>query len=381
MASATTAVPANTQDRPGGTSTSQAVGAKKRSTTPVNKVSADVAGKSVSTSTGKESKTGNVFSSLPVLFFVWYASSVFCTTISKILVRDVFPSAYWLTFAQFCVAAVVGYVVVRIVDGTAPVKIPFLTEMWREFMALAGVFAFGMVALNKGYENMHVSLVETLRATEPVVSAAFTSILLPAEMPSAVQCACLVPIVLGACMSSYGSSDFNVTGLVWVLASNVCFCLRTIQYKQASRKYKVSDFQLFFHICRLGILFQFLFGVIGDPAGLRTCVGSLANAATSNMFSLDKLKLLTMIVLNGIFYYTYLQFSWVILMRVPVVTHAVGNCMRRPVVLVCNVLYFQNPVTLINAAGILCAFVGVLLYTSIKSLLGLPKTEPKKQSD
>lgn len=310
-----------------------------------------------------------VFSSLPFLFFSWYASSVLCTTISKVLVRDVFPSAYWLTFTQFCVATVVGYTVVRVVDGNAPVEVPFLTPMWREFMALAGVFAFGMVALNKGYENMHVSLVETLRATEPVVSAAMTSLLLPAEMPSAVQCLCLVPIVFGACLSSFGSSDFNTLGLVWVLASNVCFCLRTIQYKQASRKYKMNDWNLFFHICRLGILFQFLFGIIGDLPGLQAGLSTLAMAATNNPLSIEKLQLFAMIIFNGIFYYTYLQFSWVILMRVQVVTHAVGNCMRRPVVLVCNVLYFKNPVTLQNAAGILCAFVGVLLFTSIKSLL------------
>lgn len=321
----------------------------------------------------------SMLGSLPFLFFTWYLSSVFCTTISKILVRDIFPSAYWLTFTQFIVAAIVGYFVVLAMDGRQPTPVPLFTEMFKEFMTLAGVFAFGMVALNKGYENMHVSLVETLRAVEPVVSVTLTALLMPGEMPTIAQRVCLIPIVAGACMSSYGSTDFTIVGFLWVMGSNVCFCLRTIQYKQASRKHKMNDWNLFFHICKFGILFQFLFGIIGDPAGLGKMAGSFPSGDIMSLLSFEKLRLGVLIFLNGVFYYTYLQFSWVILMKVAVVTHAVGNCMRRPVVLICNVMYFRNPVNLINGIGILCAFIGVLLYTSIKPLLASRKPEEKKK--
>ena len=51
---------------------------------------------------------------------------------------------------------------------------------------------------NKGYEHMHVSLVETLRATEPVVSVILVMVLMPSDRPTGFQCLCLLPIVLGA---------------------------------------------------------------------------------------------------------------------------------------------------------------------------------------
>ena len=54
--------------------------------------------------------------------------------------------------------------------------------------------------------------------------------------------------------------------------------------------------------------------------------------------------------------------------------------MRRPVVLVCNVLYFRNEITPVNAFGICLAFGGVLLYTNAKSTAAPDKSGAKKKS-
>lgn len=305
---------------------------------------------------------------LPLLFFAWYAASVVCTALSKVLVRDVFPSAYWLSLAQFAVATLVGNAMVRIMTGMPPRAVPrgaVGKEERRDLWLLSLVFSFGMLALNKGYEYMHVSLVETLRATEPVVSAALAAALLPTEAPSAAQFVALLPVVIGACCSSLGSADFTVLGLSWVCSSNVCFCWRTIKYKQVRRDYGFDDWNLFYQICRRGSVCQLLYALLGDRDGLWDGVARLQVAASSSCFTSWATTLLW-IAVNGTMYYTYLQFSWVILTRVPVVTHAVGNSMRRPVVLICNVLYFRNEISLTNALGICLAFSGVVLYTKAK---------------
>lgn len=305
---------------------------------------------------------------LALLFFAWYAASVLCTAISKVLVRDLFPSAYWLSFGQFVVAAFVGNFMVRQMTGSKPYQVPkdhLGQRMRRELWVLSFGFSFGMLALNKGYEYMHVSLVETLRATEPVVSAALASLLLPSEAPSALQCATLLPVVAGACLSSAGSADFTGLGLLWVFASNLCFCWRTIKYKQVRKEFGFDDWNLFYQICRRGSVCQLIYALLGDFSGFQQGLSQLSMAAMTYPPS-AWLSAIFLVVLNGIFYYTYLQFSWVILTRVPVVTHAVGNSMRRPVVLICNVLYFRNEISLMNAGGICLAFGGVLLYTKAK---------------
>jgi len=94
---------------------------------------------------------------------------VLCTALSKVLVRDIFPSACWLSLAQFAVTTCLGQAVVRRLTGAAPDPLSARTnalgkgstvrwDLWK----LSFTFSFGMLALNKGYEHMHVSLVETL---------------------------------------------------------------------------------------------------------------------------------------------------------------------------------------------------------------------------
>lgn len=51
--------------------------------------------------------------------------------------------------------------------------------------------------------------------------------------------------------------------------------------------------------------------------------------------------------------YFFVQVSYMILQRVSPVTHSVGNCVKRVVVIVTSVLFFRTPVTAINAIGII----------------------------
>lgn len=46
------------------------------------------------------------------------------------------------------------------------------------------------------------------------------------------------------------------------------------------------------------------------------------------------------------------QVSYMILQRVSPVTHSVGNCVKRVVVIVSSVLFFRTPVSAVNALGI-----------------------------
>lgn len=51
-----------------------------------------------------------------------------------------------------------------------------------------------------------------------------------------------------------------------------------------------------------------------------------------------------------------LQVSYMILQRVSPVTHSVGNCVKRVVVIVSSVLFFKTPVSPINTLGNLLAW-------------------------
>lgn len=64
---------------------------------------------------------------------------------------------------------------------------------------------------------------------------------------------------------------------------------------------------------------------------------------------LDQYMFLAMITAESCFFG---QVSYMILQRVSPVTHSVGNCVKRVVVIVSSVLFFRTPVSPINSLGI-----------------------------
>ncbi|XP_010024728.1 phosphoenolpyruvate/phosphate translocator 2, chloroplastic-like [Eucalyptus grandis] len=70
-------------------------------------------------------------------------------------------------------------------------------------------------------------------------------------------------------------------------------------------------------------------------------------------------QVLTRSFLAALCFHAYQQVSYMILQRVSPVTHSVGNCVKRVVVIVSSVLFFRTPVSPINSLGTGVALAGV----------------------
>ncbi|PPD72164.1 hypothetical protein GOBAR_DD30946 [Gossypium barbadense] len=73
-------------------------------------------------------------------------------------------------------------------------------------------------------------------------------------------------------------------------------------------------------------------------------------------------------LLAALSFHAYQQVSYMILQRVSPVTHSVGNCVKRVVVIVSSVIFFKTPVSLINSLGTGIALAGVFLYSRVKRI-------------
>lgn len=60
-----------------------------------------------------------------------------------------------------------------------------------------------------------------------------------------------------------------------------------------------------------------------------------------------------------------MQVSYMILQRVSPVTHSVGNCVKRVVVIVSSVIFFRTPVSFINSLGKLYLYCSGILLPSL----------------
>lgn len=79
------------------------------------------------------------------------------------------------------------------------------------------------------------------------------------------------------------------------------------------------------------------------------------------------------VVCNALLHCLLPQVSYSILQMVSPVTHAVGNCVKRVVVIVSSVIFFQTPVSPINTLGTGLALAGVFLYSRAKRMKPKPK--------
>ena len=77
--------------------------------------------------------------------------------------------------------------------------------------------------------------------------------------------------------------------------------------------------------------------------------------------------------LNGVCYSSYNLLSFMVLERVPLITHAVLNVTRRLVIICAAVAYFGTQLTPLNMAGVATAVGGVGLFTYAKQLAAAQK--------
>ena len=306
---------------------------------------------------------------LPVDFALWYLTSVVCTSGSKYFLNsELLPDAFMLTFLQLTIAAACGRLLLSggmireapsssIRDSSEDQGAP-----WKKRWALAMCFVFGFGSLNASISYIPVSLAMTLRAAEPLFSVALVAIFFAKSASEAVSAELgmtLLPIVAGTSMSSFGSAEFSFMGLVLVCIANVAFPLRTIIYKKLRSQTGEGNFSLFAGICWRAAVIM-----------LAANIAIAARDGSLNRFSwvriLGQPEKASALVINGVCYYLYLQWSFIVLSKVAIVTHAVGNAMRRPVNIIFAVWFFSTHVSYLNAAGIVLACAGALWYAKVK---------------
>ena len=75
-------------------------------------------------------------------------------------------------------------------------------------------------------------------------------------------------------------------------------------------------------------------------------------------------------LLAGAFYYLYNEVAFLALGRVNPVTHAVGNTIKRVVIIIASVIAFKTPISTLGVIGSTIAIIGTLLYSLAKSKFG-----------
>jgi solute carrier family 35 protein E1 len=206
-----------------------------------------------------------------------------------------------------------------------------------------------------------VSFTHIVKASEPVVSAVLMALMMNKFFAWQVY-ASLIPIVGGVGIASASELSFTWLGFGAAMLSNVSSALRAILAKKVmgstkdlseTNLYAVLTIMSFVMLLPVALLLETPFKVMD------VCNGALETNTAS--------YLIWNTTLSGITYYLYNETAFMALGRVMPVTHAIGNTLKRVVIIVSAVVFFGTEVSASGWIGCSIAILGTFLY----SYLGL----------
>lgn len=245
-------------------------------------------------------------------------------------------------------------------------------------MPLAVLHAAGFLLTNMSLGKVSVAFTHTVKSTEPFFSVALTPSIL-GDVPTWGILGSLVPIVAGVALASANEATFNWIGLFSALGSNLALQSRNVLSKRlmdGGRRKKrtlavsleedrtlesLDNVNLFSTISILAFFVLLPVCLLWEGVPL---LGAAASVATTGI---STAKLHTMLVIAGACRCLDVLSSYMILKRVSPVTHSVGNCVKRAVVIFVSILFFKSKMNGLNIAGTVLALLGVLMYSLIVS--------------
>ena len=292
---------------------------------------------------------------LGLLFAGWYIFNIYFNIYNKQVLK-VFPFPITCTNLQFFV----GSAIVLAMWGLRLHRVPRLNkETVLTILPLAVVHTLGNLLTNVSLGQVAVSFTHTIKAMEPFFSVALSAVFL-GDIPSVKVLLTLVPIVGGVACASLSEPTFNWAGFAAAMGSNLTFQSRNVLSKKLMKDVGNIDNINLFSIITL------MSSVLLIPVTLLTEGFQLTASNMASMGILDPNAIIAKAVAAGLCFHLYQQVSYMILSRVSPVTHSIGNCVKRVVVIIASVIVFANPVTQQNAIGTTIALLGVFAYSQVK---------------
>ncbi|XP_010248507.1 PREDICTED: triose phosphate/phosphate translocator, non-green plastid, chloroplastic-like [Nelumbo nucifera] len=329
---------------------------------PKNDISVKAA--SVSESADESAKSNSIQTLvLGTLFGLWYLFNIYFNIYNKQVLK-VFPFPVTITTFQFAV----GTVLVIFMWTFNLYKRPKISgSQLLGILPLAIVHTFGNLFTNMSLGKVAVSFTHTIKAMEPFFSVILSALFL-GEIPTLLVVSSLLPIVGGVALASLTEASFNWAGFWSAMASNLSNQSRNVLSKKfmVKKEESLDNITLFSIITIMSFILLapvtlFMEGVKFTPSYLQSAGLNVREVCVRSL-------------LAGLCFHAYQQVSYMILQRVSPVTHSVGNCVKRVVVIVTSVLFFRTPVSPINSLGTGVALAGVFLYSRVKRIKSKPKT-------
>ncbi|XP_074569310.1 glucose-6-phosphate/phosphate translocator 1, chloroplastic-like [Curcuma longa] len=287
-------------------------------------------------------------------FATWWALNVVFNIYNK-KVLNAFPYP-WLTSTLSLAAGSL----IMLAFWAARVTEPPKTDLgfWKSLTPVAVAHTIGHVAATVSMSKVAVSFTHIIKSGEPAFTVLVSRFLLGEAFPVSVYLS-LLPIIGGCALSALTELNFNITGFMGAMISNLAFVFRNIFSKRGMTGKSVSGMNYYacLSLLSLLILTPFAIAVEGPKAWAAGWQKAISEIGPHFVW---------WVAAQSVFYHLYNQVSYMSLDEISPLTFSVGNTMKRISVIVSSIIIFRTPIQPINALGAAIAILGTFLYSQAK---------------
>ncbi|KAK8954188.1 hypothetical protein KSP39_PZI001997 [Platanthera zijinensis] len=306
-----------------------------------------------------------------IYFATWWALNVvFNIYNKKVLIAFPFP---WLTSTLSLAAGSL----MMLISWASRVAEPPKTDIdfWKALAPVALAHTIGHVAATVSMSKVAVSFTHIIKSGEPAFTVLVSRFLLGETFPLPVYLS-LLPIIGGCALTAVTELNFNMTGFMGAMLSNLAFVFRNIFSKKGMKGKSVSGMNYYACLSLMSLLILTPFAIAMEGPQVWA-------AGWQNAVSQIGPNFVWWVIAQSVFYHLYNQVSYMSLDEISPLTFSVGNTMKRISVIVSSIIIFHTPVQPINALGAAIAIFGTFLYsqvTILTSKLGFGTFKPSQPS-
>jgi solute carrier family 35 protein E1 len=203
-----------------------------------------------------------------------------------------------------------------------------------------------------------VSFTHIVKSSEPVFTAFLSFVILKNVFTYEVYLT-LLPIIIGVAICSFKEFSFSWFGLLTALLSNLFYQLRIVFSKQLlnGNHEAISGANLFRVITIFSFFQLFLISLFLEGNEL------IIFFKTIPQKNMNINNLMYNIVVSGLSFHIYNEIAFWILDLVHPITHAVGNTIKRVVIVIASIVIFKQPINSLSLFGAFLAIAGSFLYS------------------
>jgi len=318
-------------------------------------------------------------------FASWYFFNIFYNVANKKSLNAL--NLPWLQ-SLACVAVGLPYIFTMWAVGARSTPV-ISKELVPAIAQQSLLHAMGNVGGNVAFGAGALGFAHVLKSCEPAFTAVFSG-LITGKWDHPYVYLTLVPIMGGVAYASASELNFNMLQFVAAMVSNIAFSLRAILGKismsnENVRKVSKLDGPNTFATLQLGATIFTIPAVIAmeglqalnppSHPNWKKAIGKLDHSGTL----ITDGYLWKQLILAGLMFQLYYECAFLALDAVSPVTHAIGNNLKRIVIVVTSVLIFGQKMTTQSMIGSSIAIGGVLLYGQVKEAYsGKAKAASKK---